>query len=285
MVEWNYVGLVAETTDGLEKSCLDIANMMRKDIKPFGISQIEKLPKASSLLREMESNLKLYKGNRIFATNGHGKLHQFTYGLCKMADSVSKEYCYVHIDHHWDSARSFNSSKDNTINCANFVPYIIENTNAKSVAFLGVDVKNRNFADNYDDKVQKIQENCVSIAERSNGRFDFLDLENLISSIQQDDVYVTIDLDVMAPKEVITGYDRGKLSRDGLFDALKKIRETKRIIGADITGYSSDIGDLERTFGMNLSELDFFKRSKEKKACIERSMQLYLDLASFLTKP
>src|SRR3989338_2936835 len=276
MIEWNYIGLVAETIDGLDKSCLDVVKRMRKDIKPFDIFNINRLTNADLLLGNMESILKDFRGCRILATNGHGRFHQFTYGLCKMADYVSKEYCYVHIDHHWDSARSLTSSNCNAISCGSFVPYIMENTNAKSVAFLGVDVRSWSKFDYYDDKVREITNMCASIAERNDGKFAYWDLENLVNSIQQDDVYVTIDLDVIAPKEIITGNDRGKLSRDGLFEALKLIMSNKRIIGADITGYSSDTGDLERTLGMNLSELGFFECRKEKKACIERSMQLYL---------
>lgn len=284
MEEWKYVGLVAETIDGVDKSCSVVAKRMSKDIPNFNSAHIQNSHDTSLLLKDMRSALSHFKGGRILATNGHGRFHHFTYGLCRIADYISNRYCYVHIDHHWDSARYRENNNTNEIGCGSFVPYIMDNTHAESVVFLGVDVKNRSMSLLYDNQAREINNSCDSIAEMVDGEFDFEDLERLVSSIKQDDVYVTIDLDVMNFKEVITGYDRGNLSRVGLFEALKLIREYKRIIGADITGYSSDNEDLERSVCIDIRKSGYFVETVEKKSCIERTMQLYLELAGFLTR-
>jgi arginase family enzyme len=63
-------------------------------------------------------------------------------------------------------------------------------------------------------------------------------IENLLSRIKMDDVYVSIDLDVMSSAEVVTNFDQGDLCLEELLELLHEIMAEKNIISASVLGYS-----------------------------------------------
>ena len=68
---------------------------------------------------------------------------------------------------------------------------------------------------------------------RANWRGKFAEF---IDGIQGTDVYVTIDLDCLQADEAITNWENGKLSVADVEWALRRIRESSRIVGGDICG-------------------------------------------------
>ena len=66
------------------------------------------------------------------------------------------------------------------------------------------------------------------------GRDGFLNL--LVSRIETDAVYVTIDKDVLCDNDAVTNWDQGRLSLDGLERLVRAVAERARLIGADVVG-------------------------------------------------
>ncbi len=285
---WKKIGLLVNK----DLSCKEIADNMNsesKRITPVGNNKL----KAEKLQSLIHNAFKSENGNRILATIGHGGYHHLTYGLCKRADILSSNYCYVHFDHHCDSWRYEKQSKARIINCANFVPYILEETHASSVLFLGshpdLGIK--------DDDNYVLKNRHMSLMENKAGHFNLKTLEFIVNELGCDDVYISCDLDVMIEDEIITSYDRGSLRKNGLLEAISVIKEKKRIIGADIVGYSTDRSDISRTIYAITGPIHIEGRLllpiKDYKICLpnkdsirlkEKSMKLYEDIASLITK-
>jgi arginase family enzyme len=68
-------------------------------------------------------------------------------------------------------------------------------------------------------------------------KFQFIDW---LETIPQQPVYVTIDLDCLAPVEVFTNWENGCFSCEDLIWALAALREKARVIGGDLCGVWSD---------------------------------------------
>ncbi len=66
------------------------------------------------------------------------------------------------------------------------------------------------------------------------GQDGFLNL--LVSRIETDAVYVTIDKDVLRADDAVTNWDQGQLSLDGLERLVQAVAERARVIGADVVG-------------------------------------------------
>jgi hypothetical protein len=62
----------------------------------------------------------------------------------------------------------------------------------------------------------------------------FLDL--LVSRIETDAIYVTVDKDVLRADDAVTNWDQGRLSLDGLERLVRAVAERARLIGADVVG-------------------------------------------------
>jgi hypothetical protein len=66
------------------------------------------------------------------------------------------------------------------------------------------------------------------------GEGGFVDL--LVSRIETDAVYITIDKDVLRADEAVTNWDQGQLSLDGLERLVRAVAGRARLIGADVVG-------------------------------------------------
>jgi len=143
---------------------------------------------------------------------GSGYFHHYTYGLCGLAFEKNScaSFSYLHIDAHDDRHNSFSTNSPHGLNCSNFVRAI-----------------NNEYTSD-----------CIWINQLSDKKGS-----KEVSWIQQD-VYLSIDLDVTARKVVPTEYNRGELSFDKLAGFVQQIKRKKNLIGADIVGYA--IPDKER---------------------------------------
>lgn len=274
---WKRIGIALDLNE--DTSCWRMALSMKKRFDNFEIMWLKNIKKEDLYKNNLLKSTQIInpEESRIMATIGHGSYHHLSYGLCKLADSLSKGYLYIHIDHHIDSWRPEHLLlNEGIINCRNFVPYILEDTNAVTALFLG-DNFNLLKPDWGYDKARKLlgKKECKYMKEMASGKFEINDLERLLDSVNVEDVYVTFDLDVMHAKEVITGYDRGVLSKSGLFEAIEAIKKHKKIIGADIAGYSTGRDDITHTCnGYDLSE----EKAKAK------SINLYKDIITLVAE-
>ncbi|MFA5888305.1 MAG: arginase family protein [Candidatus Nanoarchaeia archaeon] len=166
--------------------------------------------------------------NKVFAFYGSGYFHHYTYGLCSLADRHSSEYGYIHIAHHSD----YGDSDEPWLCCGGFVSFIKQYRNARrdeNLLFIG----NENLLFIGTDAVARLK--YISEGEiRQKGASQ---LEQLLDSIPNE-VYVTIDLDIMHKHDAITDFTQGNLRREELNQILKLIRQRKDIIGADVLGFA-----------------------------------------------
>lgn len=163
--------------------------------------------------------------SRVLALYGHGGYHFFTYGLLRRAGGLVDDMGYIHIDHHHDSW--FVDYK--TLSCGAFVKQIYFDTRVcdskGGLLYLG--------NDGGASKGIWLQ-NALFGEELTEG----INLEKRLELMKVPDVYVTIDLDVMHKEEVRTAFERGNLRLNELNSILKKIKQQKRIISADICGFA-----------------------------------------------
>lgn len=217
-------------------------------------SEIERIVRSS--IESNGKNLVLY---------GDGNCHHFTYGLCRLADKISDEYCYIHIDHHFDA---YGDPNKNNLNCANFVGQILSDChvyskNTRGHKFYAIFIGSMPDA-RFMNSFSLSCDNAFNERElkKSTKRLE------LILGNMPDDAYVTMDLDVMAESEIYTEYQshKGMLKRN-LLDILGIIKSRKRIIGADVLGYT------HRNQGhMNIGAFKRWKSKRLYKAIVDRIM-------------
>lgn len=207
-----------------------------------------------SIITSMVKNLLGENPKRRLVLYGSGNYHHYTYGLCRLADALSEEYGYIHIDHHSDFKNSA-SPLDSNVYCGSFVQAILAETNASEALFIG----SRETQDFDGSKLPH-----PSIIERelmgSNGQKL---LEQKLRALPRD-VYLTIDLDVMHRDEIATSYDRGIMRKKRLMKTLDTIKQSKNIISADALGLVTDIMSFNCT--------------------VEKSLKLYEDIADMLMR-
>ncbi|MBI4725186.1 MAG: arginase, partial [Rhodomicrobium sp.] len=63
----------------------------------------------------------------------------------------------------------------------------------------------------------------------------------LLSRIQTEAIYITLDKDVLVPADAVTNWDQGKLRLDDVTGMIRKLASHHKIIGADVTGDYSPV--------------------------------------------
>lgn len=185
-------------------------------------------------------------GRKTLAIYGSGRFHHYTYGLCKAADRLSDGYCYIHFDHHDDYA----ANNPQRLECGSFVNAILEDTHATSAIFIGTSIPWTNSIYSID---------CSGKEQTSPS------LEKILKKTTRD-VYLSFDLDVMDMSEITTDYFGGDMEANELVRLIKMIKGKKRIISADILGYSRN-------------GLDCYYNRGSDKPSPEKSKQLYEKIA------
>jgi len=156
---------------------------------------------------------------KILTLYGDGNSHHYTYGLCDaIASKRSDDFLYIHLDHHTDSEYDI----DNILGCGSFVENILKDYSS-DIMILGAE-----WGSMYTKR--------TVIGQK--GLFLGQTVKNKLKEKPQKDVYLSIDLDVINRKEIITSYDQGDCTLGLLLNAIKIIQDEKNIISADILGYS-----------------------------------------------
>lgn len=205
------------------------------------------------VLRKILSQ-KIKSKKKVLALCGTGSLHHYTYGLCMLANSRSRSYGYIHIDHHNDYSSGI--YENNTLSCGSFVKQVLEETNVSDARFIGPigDIRLINYP-----QIRKPEQ----IKPKN--------LEELLRRLPRE-VYLTIDLDVMDNEEISTDWDQGFLKRDELFGIVSMIRAKKEVIGADVHGLSTVIA----------SQYRINSNDKYVKEAVGKGLSLYEGIASIL---
>lgn len=180
--------------------------------------------------RKVGKSVKVGKEQKVLTLYGYGGNHHITYGLCReVADERSENYAYIHFDHHMDYGHS-DGSYDEHLNCGSFVRAILHESKAQALRYVGCGTK-------YFPDLEEIRKTYGYVHE-SRLRDDGVkkSIEQLIQNTP-DDVYISMDLDVLANSEMKTGFDRGDLRLGELLEALNTIGNDKNIISADVLGY------------------------------------------------
>lgn len=102
---------------------------------------------------------------------------------------------------------------------------------------------------------------------------DMESLQEKLEAMRADNVYVSIDLDVMHRDEVKTAFERGSLRLEELENILRQIKKQKRIISADIVGYTESYKPYSIYNAQNYAEPPF-----------EQSMHVYQNLAELIVR-
>lgn len=210
-------------------------------IYPIRIGKFPKRIKRLSLKKKIIKNIKHISkktglnGDRVLTLVGAGGKHQYTYGLCKvLADKKSEEYGYIHFDLHSDTKQTIDNSH---IGCASFVQHLLEDGGkVKKIFYVGccqeVSLPDVIDVENFQDKT--ILKNYKNVKEES-ARDLMIPLKNL-----PEDVYISMDLDVLGRKDIHTGFGYGSMSLEKLIQCLEIIKSEKNIIGADVLGYEAE---------------------------------------------
>jgi len=159
-------------------------------------------------------------GKRTLTLYGHNEFHHYTYGLCRaLVERRSEHYSYIHIDNHHDEGYGDPYKYAGMIGCGKFVKELSRYAKG-GVLSIGSYFSYHN-----------------SINPIGMWLWPRWRLNHILPKLAED-VYLSIDLDVMSEEEASTGYNSGSLSKWKLLSIVKMIREQKNIIAADINGFN-----------------------------------------------
>lgn len=216
---------------------------------------------------------------KVLALSSHGNYHHLTYGLCKRTDRLSKRYGYIHIDHHNDLFGDGSDLDTEDIHCGKFVRKLCHDANVgktglrRDLLFIGT----------------KVMLPYYMLTQYA-GEFLFTGfmggiVSDLFCSLERnlerlpDDVYLTVDLDVLAPNEVRTAFDRGNMKAEKLYTIVEQIKQRKNIISADIVGYTTSNQPRSAYDGKS----DGFEDVRdEEEPSFEKSMKVYETIARII---
>lgn len=214
------------------------------DLYP-GITEVRKisngLDRASkTTIREaIRKSVKAGKEQKVLTLYGSGGKHHYTYGLCReVADKRSEGYTYFHFDYHTDYGYTLHNGNDDILNCAEFVDVILRDSNAQALRYVGC-------RSSIDDgwcsvDIEKIGKTYDSdLKDQPNSKTMKKAIRRLLQNTPND-VYISMDLDVLNSDEIRTAYGNGPLSLNQLLESLDVIKTQKNIISADVLGYSTE---------------------------------------------
>lgn len=168
---------------------------------------------------------------KILALAGEGGVHHYTYALCRVfADPKSDNYGYIHFDAHDDTGSVMDYFH---LGCASFVHLFLEkNSRVKKVFYVGCFKKPQkpvNAPKDFEENIKVIEENKITR----------MSVKKLMAPLKKmpEDVYVSMDLDVLRREEIYTKYGYGPMTLSKLINCLEIIKKEKNIIGADVLGY------------------------------------------------
>ncbi|MCK4428803.1 MAG: arginase family protein, partial [Candidatus Aenigmarchaeota archaeon] len=201
----------------------------------------------------------------LVALNGAGDYHHLTYGFCRgIIDSDEEEYSVFLADLHGDCNRN-----TGMLECGNHISMLLKDSkSAKKGIIIGANtmVHSSRWMDS------EVFKNGIEIYPYSKSRGCFRDVkkepdvdcvdceyypnsenftvewhtvnkegiekitDRALERTETDDVYLTIDLDVLKKEYAATNWGNGNMDLRELLDSIRIIKNEKNVIGLDITG-------------------------------------------------
>ena len=201
------IGVPENGVEELESGLIKLGEETERIELPESIADNTMIP-----LKKMSRwGTKSFAGKTPVVVNGSGNYHHLTYGICS---SIPNQFGYVHFDRHDD----LGGATQGYVTMAAFVAPMMFNTSAEDYIMIG----------SYHDAGKSIGFNSIDSWKKR--------LPGLLAQLP-DDVYVSVDLDVLDPERFYSGYDAGTMLPSQLMYALDMIGENKKVVGGDICGY------------------------------------------------
>lgn len=221
----------------------------------------------------------------LLVINGSGNFHHHTYGFCRgLVEQDKKPYTVVHFDQHGDA-----KNVSNELACGNYLVNLTNDSEyVQKAVIIGASVM---IADSQgmDTTALKLETEIYPYAI-SEGSFLHMDevpdidvkkgeiafgqalkvsfhrikeegieqiSQRAINRMKTDDVYITVDLDVLTKDYVETEWGNGFMTLDQLLTSIKAIKSEKNVIGLDICGTNGkdEIGKAQYTIAAIVNEI------------------------------
>lgn len=163
-----------------------------------------------------------------------GNYHYVSYA---MAGQQEEPFTLVVFDHHTDMVPP---SFEGLLSCGCWVKRALEDTEKlREVILIGV-------ADELSETIESELRDRVTLYTESM-IVDNSWLSHLVLCLKRP-VYLSIDKDVLSKEEAVTDWDQGTMTLDQLIEAVRLIKDTVPILGADVCGeYDGRGGDCPET--------------------------------------
>lgn len=175
-------------------------------------------------LQEIAKRLFHHQLNNITLI-GSGNYHYMTYVLL---NKIKKPFTLILFDHHTDTLKS---PSEDLISCGSWVLDSLNNLPyLKKVLIIGV-------SEEGEQHIPPSIEEKVILYSKHYLRLNFKKaLAAIIRDISTEEVYISIDKDVLDKKEAMTTWDHGNMRLRQLLIIVKVIFQTKTVNGLDICG-------------------------------------------------
>ncbi len=169
----------------------------------------------------------------------NGNYHYMSYIF---ASYIKEPFYLIYFDNHPDMKPSMFGD---ILSCGSWVKKTLDtNTCVRKVIAVGVDENLFNEIDENDSKKVtkmslKSKDNDPSNVDRSDDEPNIEDdlIEELSKELSDDlPIYISIDKDVLDPDQLMTNWDQGTMKSETLIKIVKRLLESKRILGIDICG-------------------------------------------------
>jgi len=181
---------------------------------------------------------------------GNGNYHYVTYLLLS---KMKEPFSLVLFDHHTDMKMDTIFSQ--LISCGSWVAHaILQLPLLKKVILVGI-------KHSYTSQIhQGLTSKVVSVPIDLIRKISFDQLtEHILSMIETEAVYISIDKDVMSRNDVMTNWDQGEMELNVLLSLLQQLISHKRVEGMDICGEIS----LDPLKGLQSAYREVVKRNEK----------------------
>lgn len=173
-----------------------------------------------SSLNEIRLKLK-HRNNRGITFIGSGNYHYVSYLLL---EEINEPFSLILFDHHHDLG-IFHEYPIDLISCGSWVLHSLNDfPNLKQVLILGV-------GDGLNDQNYLHKTKLITSTN-----LPYYSTNHLLSLIPTENVYVSIDKDVLSVKDAETNWDHGNMKIEDLQKILVELFQHKTILGIDICG-------------------------------------------------
>lgn len=173
-------------------------------------------------LEIIQSRLNKLENKKVFLL-GNGNFHYLTFPIF---ENFSKKASLIVFDHHHDGGIL---PYEGLVSCGSWIKNLVEqDSNVDKVYIIGASKK---LLDNvFED------EKIILLCEEDFTREKFA---KLVSEIEANNIYVSIDRDILSKEVLETNWDQGIFSLEDLLYCISYIREEKNIFAMDICGDKS----------------------------------------------